>query len=367
MTSSQHRISKYPRPFSTTSALLVALLGGILLTGFMALAHIDKSWHLNPDFHIIYRLSTNILLLFVVLAFSFHVINSHISRTWKFVIGIFGSLVIAAAFSLLSGWFRQLIYDDLRLSDPRSLSFARDIVVSIVAILLSLLIYNLSRRMQINIEKERLETENLMVRYEALENQLDPHFLFNSLNTLSGLIGNDDKKAQLYLQQLASTYRYIMQGKRLVSLEDELLFVRSYCQMMQIRYGDNLNIVENIDPKYSRHQIIPISIQLLIENAMKHNVVSERHPLTINIETTAEGNFRVSNIMQPKHEESGGTGLGLANLSKRYTLLCKRQISITNSNNIFAVEVPLIDPVEASHIMGQLHPNNKKERNKTII
>ena len=225
-----------------------------------------------------------------------------------------------------------------------SINWTRDIVIALIAVLIPMILYSVIRRQQLMLGKKQLETENLMVRYEALEHQMDPHFLFNSLNTLSGLIGSDDDKAQTYLHQLASTYRYIMQNRRLVELSEELKFVDSYCELMMIRYGDNIHFERDIDSRYLHYQIIPISIQLLIENALKHNVVSSRHPLTINLSTTASGAFRVSNVICNKQEADSGFGLGLANLAKRYQLLCDSDISISDRDGIFAVDIPLLDP-----------------------
>lgn len=339
------------RTFSTQNAFWIALVGGVLLTGMTTLAHVGKGWTLDNDYHIVYTLAFNTLLLFIVLLFNFSIIKGTLPVTWKYTLGIVGSLLLTGIFSLLSGWLQRVIYDNQRLVDPDSINLTRDIVVTLFAILVSIILFNLTRRQQLNLEKEQLQTENLMVRYEALENQMDPHFLFNSLNTLSGLIGNDDPKAQQYLRHLADTYRYIMQGKRLVTLDEELLFVKSYCQMMMIRYGNNLRIEQKTEEHYNHYMIIPISIQLLIENAMKHNVVSDRYPLVITLETTPRNTFRVSNPIQPKQGSGNGTGLGLANLSKRYQLLCRKEIEISNQDNTFAVEIPLIPPHEAQTLL----------------
>jgi sensor histidine kinase YesM len=191
------------------------------------------------------------------------------------------------------------------------------------------------------VENQRLIAENIRNRHEALKNQLNPHFLFNSLNTLDGLIGFDDEKAHNYLQHLSSSFRYTMQNKEITTLNDELQFVESFAYLMKIRYGDNLNIQYSIDEKYRRYNILPVSVQLLIENAIKHNVVNDRHPLTIRIETTEKDTVRVSNAIQPKLDAEAGEGIGLANLAERYRLLFGMEVTITK-NGVFAVEIPLM-------------------------
>ena len=352
------------KTFRAINAFWIAIVGGLLLTLISLLSHIRTDWTLESDFHFVYTFSVNFLLLFLILVFSFHVIKSKLPVRWKYIVGIIASLLIAGLFSAFAGWMHRIIYDNLRFSNPDSINLTRDFVVAVFAVLISVVLYSLTRRQQISIEKEKLQTENLMVRYEALENQMDPHFLFNSLNTLSGLIGTDDDKAQQYLQQLASTYRYIMQGKRMVTLEDELAFVDSYCQMMQIRYGDNLRIERRVDPRYLHFQIIPISVQLLIENALKHNVVSGRYPLTLTLETTQRGTFVVSNPMQPKQEEVANSGLGLANLNKRYQLLCQQEVVISDTDNVFSVELPLIEPLQAAKIIATMQLETNRQNKK---
>lgn len=351
MSSNRLLFPHHKRTFSTQSAFWIALIGGLLLTGVSTFAHVKSDWSLDTDYHIVYSFTSNFLLLFVAFIYNFAIIKRAIPSLWKYLFGIVGTLLITAILSSFSLWLQRLIYDDSHFSDPASINMTRDVIVATVAILVSIILFNITRRNQLSIEKEQLQTEILMMRYEALENQLDPHFLFNSLNTLSGLIGIDDQKARQYLQHLASTYRYIMQGKRLVPLDQELLFVDNYCQMMMIRYGDNLRIEKHIDKAFQPYMIIPISVQLLIENAIKHNIISQRHPLVITLESTLQGTFRVSNPIVPKQEEQDGTGLGLINLSKRYQLLCGKNIEISKRDNIFAVEVPLIHPAQAQKLL----------------
>ena len=346
------------RLFKTKNALKVAIFGSIILTCLMTLAHIDKNWVLDNNFHTLFTFIINITIFFSILSYSFFIIRSQIQPKWKHTFVALGAIAIAVVLSLLSNWVHTSLYNSDRLSNSSSINLTHDIIIAILTTVFSLTLYNMSRRHQFRIEKEQLQTENLMVRYESLEKQLDPHFLFNSLNTLSGLIGNDDDKAQIYLQQLASTYRYIMQNQRLVDLEEELRFTKTYYEMMQIRYGDNVRVEQNIDKKLLHHLIIPISIQPLVENALKHNIVSSRHPLSISLSTTEEGYFRVSNVIQPKQETSDGTGLGLANLAKRYELLCGKEITISDHDGIFSVEIPIIDPAEGTKILNKLQ-NNK--------
>lgn len=190
-------------------------------------------------------------------------------------------------------------------------------------------------------EMERLLSENIRSKYIALKNQVDPHFLFNSLNTLSGLITIDSVRAQEYLQRLSSIFRYSMQDRELVSVEAEVEFAKTFGELMRVRYGDALRFNYDIPKEIMERQIMPFSLQLLIENAVKHNVITNSKPLEINV-FYRDGRICVENRVNPKREKESGEGIGLVNLSKRYELFGDYKIVITHHNNIFSVSLPLI-------------------------
>lgn len=336
--------------FKTRNAFVIATVLSIILTGMMMLANLNGEWSLNKHFHLLFIFINNIVITFSVLCYSFSIIKSRLKLSQKKLFVITGSIVMTIIISLISNRIHTTIHHDPQFSDAGNVYLTRDISTAFISILFALILYNLSRRHQHRIEKEQLLRENLLVRYEALENQLDPHFLFNSLNTLSALIEDNNDRAQSYLHHLANSYRYIIQSRRLVDLDEEMQFVKSYCKMLEMRYGDNIRFERNIERHKLQYQVIPISIQLLIENAVKHNVVSQRYPLAITLCTTPHDTFRVSNPIRPKQETSNNTGLGLSNLAKRYKLLCDKEISISNQNGIFSVELPLLTPIEATKI-----------------
>ena len=334
-------------PFTVRNALWLSLPAGLILTGIMTLGHVDtETWTLASSFHPALSLALNCGLFFVLFLFS--VVKSKLPVAWRFVLATIGSLLIAAVFSLLSIGLQRLIYEGFMIDKAYSGNIIKDGLIVITTIMITLLIFNLSRRHQMMLENERLQSENLLVRYETLESQLDPHFLFNSLNTLSGLIGMDDDKAQEYLQELASTYRYTIQQNKLVPIGDELHFADAYLNMMNIRYGNNLKVVRHLDGVEG--YVVPISVQQLIENALKHNVVSDKHPLEIRLEATGNGTLRVSNRICPKDATDSG-GVGLSNLDKRYELIAGEHISVKSDNEQFVVYIPLISRQKAMKIL----------------
>ena len=178
--------------------------------------------------------------------------------------------------------------------------------------------------------------------YETLKTQMDPHFLFNSLNTLKALIDVDADKAGDFVHQLSTVMRYTLKNEEVVTLSQELDCVRSYCRMMKMRYGDNLLFEHHIDhDKYDNYYVLPLSIQGLIENAIKHNVISSRQPLTVHIMTDDDNHLIISNKIQLKIGKEEGTGIGLANLVERYRIKWNENVEIFDDGKIFSVTLPL--------------------------
>lgn len=200
---------------------------------------------------------------------------------------------------------------------------------------------------KINVRKtEALARENVQTQLDSLKSQLDPHFLFNSLNTLSFLI-DDNEPAQKYLEHLADVYRYVLvsRQKDTVSLQEEMDFVNAYIYLNKIRFRENLMLESYISPKSLDKKIIPLSLQMLVENAIKHNIVSKEKPLTITISDIMledKGYLVVENNFQEKKTFEKSTKVGLQNISNRYQLLTSKLILIEKNERFFKVELPLL-------------------------
>lgn len=196
------------------------------------------------------------------------------------------------------------------------------------------------------LEMEQLKTEKIQTSYNALMGQINPHFLFNSLNGLNSLIQNDEKERTLtYLGELSNVFRYILQSnnKETVTLAEELEFVKAYTYLLGVRYEGKLFFSIQADQKLLLWYLPILSILPLIENAVKHNTISKQSPLRIDIYTTADNELIVSNHIQPKIEEDSKGGLGLKNLWGRYRLLTGKDIAISNRNEYFKVTLPLLN------------------------
>ncbi len=197
--------------------------------------------------------------------------------------------------------------------------------------------YSQSRVEQLNIAKAQAELE-------ALKNQIDPHFIFNSLNTLSFLITRDPPSARLYNDTLAKVYRYILSNrdKDLVLLKEEIEFISNYFYLLKIRFAGAISMVIEITDLSSEDYLIPpISMQALVENAIKHNEFNDRSPLTINISVSSTYTI-VRNIINPRAYAAPASGIGLSNLDNRYKLITKRNIIIENNSRTFTVKLPII-------------------------
>ena len=319
----------------------LSVAGAAIQTGLMLLGNLyTEAQMVDSRFHIALMGAETFLLFFLLYLYNFSIMRRDWSVARRFAVAIGGTMAISIVLTYVTQGVALWIYDEAVGDELTYLDIIKDGIVAITVILITVVFFNITRQQQTMLENEQLQAENLQVRLTSLENQIDPHFLFNSLGTLDGLIGVDEERAHTYLHQLAACYRYIMRPQRQVTLAEELAFAESYICLMQIRYADNLQVVQRIDPGLMDAKVLPISLQMLIENAIKHNVVSSRHPLTITIESTSRGTLRVSNPRQPKDCGSEGNGVGLANLSKRHQLLLHRDIVVDSNADTFAVEIP---------------------------
>jgi LytS/YehU family sensor histidine kinase len=190
---------------------------------------------------------------------------------------------------------------------------------------------------------ERFKKENAEFRFESLRSQLNPHFLFNSLNTLSSLVFENQEKAGIFIRELADVYRYILEFREheLVKVSKELEMVRSYIYLIQLRFDKNLEMAVKIGEKSGERMIAPMTMQMLIENAIKHNVISKKKPLTIRI-YDEENYLVVENNIQKKETKEYSSNVGLKNIQSRYGFLSGDNIEVFEDDQIFKVKIPLI-------------------------
>lgn len=195
---------------------------------------------------------------------------------------------------------------------------------------------------QAAIDAERLKREGVAAKYESLKNQVNPHFLFNSFNVLSNLVYEDQEKAVKFIKQLSEVYRYVLEtrDKEMVSLEDELKFLRSYVYLQQIRFGDKLRI--DVFSGIPNAAVAPLALQMLVENAIKHNVVSEEDPLKVEV-FAEDGYILVRNNLQKKaFVGDSQVKVGLDNIRRRYEFLSEKKVEVVEDEQYFTVKLPVL-------------------------
>lgn len=226
-------------------------------------------------------------------------------------------------------------------------NFYKFLAFCVLAVIVFTLIYEilfLSKERELDSKLvNEMDRELTQAELLALHNEMDPHFIFNSLNALGPLILNNPMQAHLFNTNLALVFKYFLlnKNKELVSVNEELEFLDNYFFLLQIRYDNKLNLNIDSNVKSDALLIPPCALQILLENAIKHNAFSENHPLQISI--NANGQFlKVSNNMRPKPYAANSTNTGLKNLSSRFRLICKKNIVIENNPEFFTVKLPII-------------------------
>ncbi|MDD6210640.1 MAG: histidine kinase [Bacteroidales bacterium] len=287
----------------------------------------------------------SLLFLFWANTVLFHFDNRRKKITWKIVIFSFIftwilSNMLGACFVFLH---HTLHIPAIDATIHNYLHPLRDFIISCIVTGSCYILYLTRQQQQFLMENQQLQAENNLNLYNALKNQLNPHMLFNSLNTLRSLVREDPEKAQEYILELSRVLRYTLQGNesQIVTLREEMKFVSAYIFLLKMRYEENLEFNISIDKELEEYYLPPMTVQMLIENAVKHNEISSRRPLIISIFTDKERGISVSNPIQEKMTPTSGIGVGLANLSKRVQLLFHQEIQI-NEDACFTVRVPLI-------------------------
>jgi hypothetical protein len=216
----------------------------------------------------------------------------------------------------------------------------------IVTIMVSAIVHSrnfLTGWKQTLLEAEKLKKEQAIAQYETLKTQVNPHFLFNSLNVLTTLVHKDADVAEQFIIQLAKVYRYILESRaqEIISLEEEMRNLEAYVFLMKIRFGGNFIFDNQLTINANQYKVAPLTLQMLVENALKHNEVSKMYPLSISV-FLEENCIVVRNNLQLKTNQNDSTGIGLSNIKSRYQFLSSEPVSIGEADGFFTVKIPLI-------------------------
>lgn len=255
---------------------------------------------------------------------------------------------VSALYGICAGGLSSLIWLKVSKESFQWNGIYKFLAVCTAAVIIFTLVYEilfLSKEREIDTKiVDQLDKERSHAELQALTNEIDPHFIFNSLNTLNHLIVNQPEQAHLFNNRLAQVYKYFLlnKNKELVSLREELEFIESYFYLLQIRHDNKLQLIKVLNDKSDIVMIPPFSLQILVENAIKHNEFTEENPLKINV--YANNHYlKVSNNIKPKLYAVNSTGIGLKNLSSRYKILFHKDILIESDHESFIVKLPFIN------------------------
>jgi len=320
-----------------------------MIFGTMLLGQVDinrtKWWYfLNHSVKVLLPVAACWLTQGLFLTNSFKQLPNYLKHLISIFLGIVALLLIGLILDVTLPpnylFSREVGYD--KTSDI----YSHIIANTVLSLLLFIIFYNRHTSFALkksNMERNLLEKAHLKAQLVSLQQQISPHFLFNSLSTLKTMV--NDEVAKDYIIELAGVYRYVLSfnERYLTSLEDEIKFINSYLHILRERFQDALKVQINILPQYRTSVLPSLSLQLLIENAIKHNICSAQRPLHISIFTTDSGNLVVENNFQPKKARAGQSGTGLKNIVERYKLLAGRTVEVIQDDKKFSVTIPLLE------------------------
>lgn len=332
--------------------LLITVIVGVIafITGNFFYGNFD--FETSQDLFI--DLGMNILYSFVIGFSNMYFFWYLEKRNWqeskpikRIFIGILGSVLITMIciffLRMLVSMYHYEITFQAFLKGQKWGHYSFGLWITLTVVAFFHFFYFFKKNQERKVKESQIVAKTETAKFESLKNQLDPHFLFNSLNVLTSLIGENPKQAEKFTTKLSKVYRYVLEqkDKDLVSLDEELRFAKSYMDLLQMRFEDG--IIFEIPESVSNPElkIVPLSLQLLLENAVKHNVITGEQPLKIEI-FEENGYLVIKNNSNPKQSIEKSTKVGLKNITQRYSLITKAKVEIINNFKLFQVKLPLL-------------------------
>lgn len=275
-------------------------------------------------------------------------------QTWKkgdtlkrIILGISGATVLTLAGLFVLRLLTAITLDGIAfetfIANESFSNYQFGLWVTLTIVIIFHVIYFYNRYQQNRIKEQKVIAGTASAKFDALKNQLDPHFLFNSLNVLTSLIEENPDNAQKFTTSLSKVYRYVLEqkNKELVTVDEELEFAKTYMSLLKMRFEDSIDFSMPERASNPESRVVPLSLQLLLENAVKHNMVTTSKPLQIRIYEN-DNNLVVANNLQPKQIVKKSSGVGLSNIMQRYDLLTNKKINISKQANRFEVAIPML-------------------------
>ena len=348
---------------------IIFLIGNYLYSGF----NFDSfnAFIINFSFYQLY----SFVIGFSNMAFFTYLGN----RKWKenesvkrIVIGIFGSVLISMVCLFLLRMFTEMsmnnkTYDEF-ITNENIKNYQFGLWASLTVVIIFHFIYYYNKYQQKKVKESQIVAKTESAKFASLKSQLDPHFLFNSLNVLTSLISENPRQAEKFTTKLSKVYRYVLEqkDKDLIPLDEELIFAKSYMELLKMRFEDGISFSIPETVSNAELKIVPLSLQLLLENAVKHNRITSSNPLKIRI-YEENGFLSIENNISTKASLEKSTKVGLKNINQRYSLITDETVIITNANNIFKVKLPLLTQKIKTMKTDYINDNNKYLRAKKRV
>jgi len=355
MTNNSNRLSRVS--FHRNLIILLIVLSIFIQGIIIAFSYFRQHVTFESSEHFIIIFSTRLIVGFlssIIVAYPFVFLINYFNRQFpwsksifkRIILQLFSIIIFTIIVSLGSNQLVETFYPAYKLditliSNDLMIYTVSNIILVIV--LEAWMFYDSNRIAQL--ESKLLKDRLLKMNYEMLKNQIKPHFLFNSMSVLSGLINHDPEVAQKFIKEYTSMYRYIIESLEVpvTKLSDEIKFVESYIYLQQQRFGPSLIVSKHIEIDLEKYVLPPMSLQVIIENAIKHNTIDNESPLTIHI-YNIQTDIYVKNNIQPKMSSVNSTHIGQKNLISRYELICKRSPVFMEYENYYIGMIPVLNP-----------------------
>jgi LytS/YehU family sensor histidine kinase len=259
----------------------------------------------------------------------------------------YSRLLIVLAFGMVImfglAWIQQLILSHINFGPTMLMVEVRGILINLVCYMFLTLLQNNYTGQQVRLELEKVKSDNLGAQYELLKQQINPHFLFNSLNTLKSMAETNDSETVDFIMKLSDFYRFTLESRKLdlITVQEEMKIVDSYLFLQKARFGEGITFTNELNSEVLKTLIPPFTLQLLVENCIKHNIVSQSKPLHIKI-YNSENKIIIENPVQKKMVTEDSLGVGLNNVKMRYKHLLEQEIEINSDEKIFQIKLPFI-------------------------
>lgn len=302
--------------------------------------------------------ASDILLVFVLITFLVWEGNRFIGHQLKadkpgdkpvrllvgfFIAGmLFSTLISLAVVWLIGSLVIGLPVAGLKM--PAILAFTYGTRINLFLHILNAVFFYINQYKNKQLEAEELKQINTQAQLQAIKNQINPHFLFNNLNVLSSMVMQENPEANQFIEEFSRVYRHVLnsQQRELIPLKEELEYIKPYLFLLEKRFPESIYVETDIPQGFEAYLIVPVSVQMLIENAIKHNIVSKTRPLRIRIAVQGSDQLLISNNLQVKSSGEPSTQIGLKNIGQRYEIITRRKIEIKKTETDFSVLIPLI-------------------------